>query len=101
MTTAAHRSSLPPHLAAQAAEYVARLGPPDPVVVHADLTQNHAYVDEHGRLVGLIDWGDMLVADRHLEIIQVYRDMFRCEQELLRIFLEAAAWCRGTRGSRE
>jgi len=33
----------------------------------------------------------MLVADRHLEIIQVYRDMFRCEQELLRIFLEAAA----------
>lgn len=100
MTTAAQRSSLPPHLAAQAAEYVVCLGPPDPVV-HADLTQNHAYVDEHGRLVGLIDWGDMLVADRHLEIIQVYRDMFRCEPELLRIFLEAAAWCRGTRGSRE
>jgi aminoglycoside phosphotransferase (APT) family kinase protein len=92
VTTAAHRSSLPPHLAAQAAEYVARLGTTDPVVVHGDLTQNHAYVDDDGRLVGLIDWGDMLVADRHFEIIQVYRDMFRCEKELLRIFLEAAAW---------
>ena len=91
VTAAAERSSLPPHLAAQAAEYVAQLGPPDPVVVHGDLTQNHAYV-ENGRLAGIIDWGDLIVADRHYEIIQLYRDMFACDGELLRVFLEASGW---------
>ncbi|MFN8557308.1 MAG: phosphotransferase [Dehalococcoidia bacterium] len=37
--------SLPSHLAAQAARYVARLGPPEPVFVHADLVANHIFVD--------------------------------------------------------
>lgn len=91
VTAAAERSSLPPHLAAQAAAYVAGLGPPDPVVTHGDLTQNHAYV-ENGLLTGIIDWGDTIAADRHYEVIQLYRDMFRCDKNLLRVFLEAADW---------
>ena len=42
--------------------------------------------------VGIIDWGDATVADRHYEIIQVYRDLFHCDKALLRVFLEAADW---------
>ena len=91
VATAAGRSSLPPHLAAQAAAYVAGLGPPDSVFVHADVVANHVYV-ENGRLTGIIDWGDALVADRHHEIIQVYRDLFHCDASLLRVFLEASDW---------
>jgi aminoglycoside phosphotransferase (APT) family kinase protein len=92
---AAMRSSLPPHLAAQAAGYAALLEPSaaDRVVVHGDLVQNHAYVAD-GRLVGIIDWGDAMVTDRHYEIIQIYRDMFACDAALLRVFLDAYGWPR-------
>ena len=54
----AQRSSLPPHLIAQVDDFLARLGPFDPVFVHGDLVAMHAFV-EHGRLSGIIDWGDM------------------------------------------
>ena len=91
VTAAARRSSLPPHLVAQVEEYLARLGPFDRVFVHGDLVANHAYVED-GRLVGIIDWGDATVTDRHYEIIQVYRDLFHCDKALLRVFLEAADW---------
>ena len=33
-----------------------------------------------------------MVADRHYEIIQLYRDMFRCDKALLRAFLQACGW---------
>lgn len=88
---AAARRSLPPHLVAQAEEYVARLGPPDPLFVHADLCGMHAFV-ENGRLSGIIDWGDAIVADRHLELIQIYRDTLDCDKALFRVFLEACDW---------
>ncbi len=84
-------SSLPPHLIAQADDFLARLPPVDPVFVHADLGANHVYV-EGGRLSGLIDWGDALVGDRHLELIQIYRDLFGCDKALFRIFLDASGW---------
>ncbi len=91
--TAAARSSLPPHLAAQAAAFVARLGPPDLAVTHGDLVAMHVYV-EGGHLAGVIDWGDTVAGDRHLEIIQLYRDLFACDAALLRTFLEASGWPR-------
>lgn len=94
LAAAAARSSLPPHLIAQVDDYLARLGPFDRVFVHGDLVANHAYVAD-GRLVGIIDWGDALVTDRHYEIIQIYRDMFRCDKALLRVFLEASDWPAG------
>src|SRR5215212_2648699 len=89
---AARRSSLPPHLVAQVDGYVARLRTTDRVLLHGDLVANHAYVDEAGRLVGIIDWGDATVTDRHYELIQVYRDLLGCDRVLFRAFLEAAEW---------
>ena len=91
VAAAAKRSSLPPHLVVQAEAYVAGLGLCDRVFVHGDLVANHAYV-ENGRLVGIIDWGDATVTDRHFELIQVYRDLFRCEKALFRVFLDASEW---------
>ena len=91
MAEAAARSSLPPHLAEQAAEFVNRYEPADPVLVHQDIVANHLYVS-NGRLSGIIDWGDAIVADRHIELIQIQRDLFDCDKDLLRVFLAASAW---------
>lgn len=88
---AAARSSLPPHLVAQVDDFVATLGPPDLVFVHGDLCDMHVFVED-GRLSGLIDWGDATVADRHYELIQLYRSTFHCDKALFRAFLEATAW---------
>ncbi len=91
VAAAAEQSSLPPHLIAQIDDYLARLGPFDRVFVHGDLTENHVYV-ENGRFAGIIDWGDAMVTDRHYELIQLCRDMFRCDKALLRVFLAASDW---------
>jgi hygromycin-B 7''-O-kinase len=91
VAAAAERSSLPRHLIAQIDDYLARLGPFDRVFCHGDLVANHVFV-ENGRLVGIVDWGDATVTDRHYELIQPYRDMFDCNKALLRVFLEACDW---------
>lgn len=91
VAAAAELSSLPPHLIAQVDDYLARLGPYDCVFVHADLCDMHAFVDD-GRLTGIIDWGDAMVTDRHVELIQVHRGLFDCDKALLRAFLEASDW---------
>jgi hygromycin-B 7''-O-kinase len=91
VAAAAGRSSLPGHLVAQVDDYLACLGPPDPVFTHADLTTRHVYV-ENGRLSGIIDWGDAAVMDRHYEIIQPYRDVCACDTALFGVFLDAYDW---------
>lgn len=91
MAAALRASSLPPHLIAQADAFLGSLPPVDQAFVHGDITANHVYV-ENGRLVGLIDWGDALVADRHTELIQIYRDLFRCDRALFGTFLMASQW---------
>lgn len=94
VTAAASRSSLPPHLVAQAAAFVARLPPPDRVCVHGDLVAAHVFV-EGGRLAGIIDWGDAMATDRHYELIQLQRDLFDGDRALLRACLDAGAWPMG------
>jgi aminoglycoside phosphotransferase (APT) family kinase protein len=91
VAAAAEQSSLPPHLIAQIDDYLARLEPFDRVFVHGDLVAMHVFV-ENGRLTGIIDWGDAIVADRHYELIQVYRDLFDCDKALFRVFLDACNW---------
>lgn len=88
---AAAHSSLPPHLVAQVDDYLAEIGEPDPVMVHGDLVAMHVFVDD-GEFAGIIDWGDAMVTDRHYEIIQIFRDLFECDADLLRVFLEASNW---------
>ncbi len=91
VTSAARRSSLPPHLAEQAAAYVERLPPYDEVVVHGDLVAMHVFVED-GHVTGLIDWADALVTDRHYELAQLFRDTFECDPALFRAFLDASGW---------
>jgi hygromycin-B 7''-O-kinase len=91
VVSATERSSLPPHLIAQIDDYLSRLGPSDPIFINGDIVANHVYVED-GRFVGIIDWGDAMVTDRHVEIIQIFRDMFRCDKALLRVFLDASDW---------
>ena len=83
--------SLPPHLVAQIDDYLVRLGPLDRVFVHGDLTADHAFVEE-GSLAGIIDWGDAMVTDRHYELGKLYFEMFQCNKELLRVFLDGSDW---------
>lgn len=94
VTAAAARSSLPAHLVGQVESFLAGAPPVRPVVVHGDINEIHVYV-EGGRLVGLIDWGDTVVADPHYELIQIYRGLFACDRTLFRTFLEAEDWPTG------
>ena len=91
VASAARRSSLPPHLASQAADYVGRLPPFDEVFTHGDLAAQHVFVRD-GHLTGIIDWGDAMVTDRHYELIQIFRDTLGCDRALFRVFLEASRW---------
>jgi hygromycin-B 7''-O-kinase len=91
VVAAAERSSLPRHLVPQIDDYLARLEPFDRAFVHGDLVAMHTFV-EGGRLTGIIDWGDAMVAERHFELIQLYRDMFGCDKALFRVFLQASEW---------
>lgn len=61
---AATIAALEPALAA-----VTTLGPrPPPTLVHGDLYAQHVLVDEAGAPVGVIDWGDVHVGDRALDL---------------------------------
>jgi aminoglycoside phosphotransferase (APT) family kinase protein len=57
------------------------------VVVHGDVMHRHVFVDE-GRLLGVIDWGDAIVTDRHYEFAKLHLDLFDGERALLGTFLD-------------
>ena len=84
-------SSMPEHLTVQVEDYLGRLGPVEPAVVHGDLVSFHVMI-EGGRLAGIIDWGDMMVTDRHYELAKLHLDLFSCDKKLLAAFLESAEW---------
>ena len=88
---AAERSSLPPHLVAQAEDFVSRLGTFDREFCHGDLVAQHVFVAD-GHVTGIIDWADAIVTDRHYELMQVFRDTLDCDKELFRVFLDASGW---------
>jgi aminoglycoside phosphotransferase (APT) family kinase protein len=43
-----------------------------PVLVHGDLHARHLLVDEHGRAAGVIDWGDVCLADPAVDLSLAY-----------------------------
>lgn len=85
------RSSLPPHLIEQAPGFVAGAPSTEPRFLHGDLAAQHVFV-ERGNLTGLIDWGDAVVMDPHLELIQVLRSALACDTGLFRAFLASYGW---------
>jgi hygromycin-B 7''-O-kinase len=81
---------LPEHLVEQVPDYLEDA--PDPgVLVHADITADHVLVDA-GQLVGVIDWGDALLADPYYELVAVYLDALRGQSALLERFLDGYSW---------
>ncbi len=62
-----------------------------PAFVHSDIFVRHPFVDG-GRLSGIIDWGDAMAADPHVELGKLHLDVFEGDKRLLRAFLEAYEW---------
>jgi aminoglycoside phosphotransferase (APT) family kinase protein len=50
------------------------LGPSraEPVLAHGDLHVRHLLVDDHGSAAGVIDWGDVCLADRAIDLPLAY-----------------------------
>jgi aminoglycoside phosphotransferase len=84
------RFGLPEHLVEQVPEFLAD-APAAQTLVHADLTADHIFVDAHG-LVGVIDWGDAIVADPWYELVAVRFDGLGGDRALFRTFLDAYDW---------
>jgi aminoglycoside phosphotransferase (APT) family kinase protein len=61
------------------------------VFVHSDLFVRHPFVLD-GHLSGIIDWGDAMAADPHVELGKVHLDVFEGDKRLLRAFLDAYDW---------
>ena len=91
LVEAAMQSVLPPRLIAQIVDYIAGTDRDDQMFVHGDLMFRHVFVED-GRLAGIIDWGDALVADRHYELAQIQLNLFDCDKTLLRTFLDHSDW---------
>ena len=91
LVDAATQSVLPSHLVAQVDDFVAGTDQGDTVFVHGDLMFRHVFVED-GRLAGIIDWGDALVADRHYELAQIQLNLFDSDKALLRTFLDHSDW---------
>jgi hygromycin-B 7''-O-kinase len=64
---------------------------PDRRLVHADLHDHHVLVDS-ARLLGIIDWGDAIVADPYYELPALYLNTFGGDKRLLQAFLDGYGW---------
>jgi hygromycin-B 7''-O-kinase len=84
------RSGLPDRLADEVPDFLADASE-ERVLVHADLTADHLFIDVMG-LAGIIDWGDAIVADRWYELVALRFDALRTDPRLFDIFLEAYGW---------
>ena len=81
---------LPGHLVDQIDRYLLE---PSPLrrLLHADLHWDHIFVDR-GRLVGIVDWGDALLADPFYELPALHLETFGGNKRLLRTFLAGYGW---------
>jgi len=58
-------------------------------LVHYDLTEDHVYLDDQGRLVGIIDFGDARMAHPSDEFPVLFVACLRCDDSLIAAFREA------------
>jgi hygromycin-B 7''-O-kinase len=86
------RSGLfPQHLVDQIDGWIETVPTASPAFVHSDIFVRHPFV-EGGRLSGIIDWGDAMAADPHVELGKLHLDVFAGDKRLLRVFLDAYEW---------
>jgi aminoglycoside phosphotransferase (APT) family kinase protein len=81
---------LPAHLIDQIDRFLVQPST-DRRLVHADLHADHLFVDR-ARLVGIIDWGDALVADPYYELPALHLHTFGGNKRLLEAFLRGYGW---------
>jgi hypothetical protein len=81
---------LPRHLLAEVPAFLADASA-GRVLVHADLTADHLFVDSTG-LVAIIDWGDAMAADPWYEIPAVRFDGLNSDRALFDAFLDGYGW---------
>jgi len=98
-------ASLPGPLIAQIEDYLLPLDQlvdltALPYLIHADLTQDHLLgrlVDGGWETLGIIDFGDAMVADLAYELVALHFDLFHCDKRLLEIFLDTYGMKKGDR----
>lgn len=62
-----------------------------PCFVHSDIFERHPLV-ANGHLTGIIDWGDAMAADPHVELAKLHLDVFAGDRRLLRAFIDGYEW---------
>lgn len=83
---------LPDRLAEQVPDFLADASAVR-VLVHADLTADHVFLDDHG-LAGIIDWADAIPADPYCELVATRFDALDGDAGLFSIMLDGAGWTR-------
>lgn len=83
--------TLPDHLIDQIPEYLHSYRAECRSLVHADLTEDHLFV-EGNRLLGIIDWGDAMVTDPFYELVALHLGAFAGDRRLLGRFLTGYDW---------
>ena len=61
----------------------------DRCLVHYDLTEDHVFLSDQGRLEGIIDFGDAKMAHPSDEFPALFVDCLRCDDSLIAAFREA------------
>ncbi len=87
----ARSGQFPADLADQVDGWLESVPVEPPAFVHSDIFVRHPYV-LHGRLTGVIDWGDAMAADPHVELGKIHLDVFEGDKRLLRALLDAYGW---------
>jgi hypothetical protein len=81
----------PRHLVDQVDDWIETVPVGSPKFVHSDIFVRHPFLDR-GRLSGIIDWGDAMAADPHVELGKLQLDVFEGDKLLLRSLLDADDW---------
>jgi hygromycin-B 7''-O-kinase len=87
----ARSGAFPRNLADQVDDWIETVPVMPSVFVHSDIFDRHPFVDDE-RLSGVIDWGDAMAADPHVELGKIHLDVFEGDKRLLRAFLEGYGW---------
>lgn len=87
----ARSGQFPSWLAGQVDDWLQTVPIAPPVFVHSDIFVRHPFVHA-GHLSGIIDWGDAMAADPHVELGKIHLDVFEGDKRLLRALLDAYDW---------
>ncbi len=87
----ARSGQFPRELAGQIDTWLEGVPVSPPAYVHSDIFVRHPFVQD-GRLTGIIDWGDAMAADPHVELGKIHLDVFEGDKQLLRSFLGGYDW---------